>query len=212
MDRARRLAALGDPARLAIADALATSDHSPVELVELLAMESNLLAHHLDVLESVGLIRRTVSNGDRRRRYLHLIPGALEGLLPTADADAHRPLFVCTHKSARSQLAAALWKSVVGLRAESAGTHPAERVHPEAVNAARRAGISISGARPKSIDLMSIEQYLVITVCDRAHEEMGASEDWLHWSIPDPLAVGTPEAFDETVHELRERIHALSGE
>jgi protein-tyrosine-phosphatase len=41
---------------------------------------------------------------------------------------------------------------------------------------------------------------------------MGASEDWLHWSIPDPLAVGTPEAFDETVHELRERIHALSGE
>ena len=43
-------------------------------------------------------------------------------------------------------------------------------------------------------------------------KEMGASEDWLHWSIADPLSEGTPEAFDNTVHELRERIHALAGE
>lgn len=207
-----RLSALGDPARLAIADALATSDRSPAELTELVGIESNLLAHHLDVLESVGLIRRSVSTGDRRRKYVHLIPGAMQGLLPSPEADAYRPLFVCTHNSARSQLAAAMWKSVVGGRADSAGTHPAERVHPEAVNAARRAGISISGARPKSIDLMSVEQFLVITVCDRAHEELGASEDWLHWSIADPVIDGSPKAFDDTVHELRERIHALAGE
>ena len=212
MDRVSRLAALGDPARLAIADALATSDRSPAELTELVGIESNLLAHHLDVLEAVGLVRRSASTGDRRRKYVHLIPGSMQGLLPSPEADAYRPLFVCTQNSARSQIAAALWKSVVGLRADSAGTQPAERVHPEAVNAARRAGLAISGARPKSIDLMSIDQYSVITVCDRAHEELGASEDWLHWSVPDPAAIGTPQAFDDVVHELRERIHALAGE
>ncbi len=54
--RASRHAALGDPVRLAIVDELASSDRSPVELRRRYGLESNLLAHHLDVLEEVGLI------------------------------------------------------------------------------------------------------------------------------------------------------------
>ena len=59
--RAAVYAAVGEPARLAIVDELAVSDRSPKELAEHLAIPSNLLAHHLDVLEAVGLITRAPS-------------------------------------------------------------------------------------------------------------------------------------------------------
>ena len=49
----------------------------------------------------------------------------------------------------------------------------------------------------------------MITVCDQAHEELDPPDDWLHWSIPDPVAAGTAKAFDATVDELRDRIGAL---
>ena len=52
--RAARHAALGDPVRLAIVDELAVSDLAPVELHERIGIASNLLAHHLDVLETRG--------------------------------------------------------------------------------------------------------------------------------------------------------------
>ncbi len=106
--RAERHAALGDPARLAIIDELCRSDRAPVELLALVGLPSNLLAHHLDVLDQVG-------------------------------------------------------------------------------------------PRPP----------LVITVCDRAHEELHPDPTWLHWSIPDPVPLGTPAAFDAIVAELRDRITAL---
>ena len=80
--RAARHAALGDPVRLAIVDELAVSDRAPVELRRLVGIESNLLAHHLDVLEAVGLIGRSRSSGDGRRRYVHLLPHGLAGLAP----------------------------------------------------------------------------------------------------------------------------------
>ena len=47
---------------------------------------------------------------------------------------------------------------------------------------------------------------LVVTVCDQAHEELDLPAHWLHWSVPDPVPVGTKAAFDATVTELRERI------
>ena len=73
-------AALADPARLAITDTLADGDASPSELAGMLAMPSNLLAHHLKVLEETGLVTRHRSEGDRRRIYLRLVPGALDTL------------------------------------------------------------------------------------------------------------------------------------
>jgi DNA-binding transcriptional ArsR family regulator len=120
--RARRHAALGDPVRLAIVDSLALSDRSPVELRRLTAIESNLLAHHLNVLAHAGIISRTRSSGDGRRRYVRLDQQALIALGPQRMPAAAGALFVCTPNSARSQLAAALWRSVTGTPAESAGT------------------------------------------------------------------------------------------
>jgi protein-tyrosine-phosphatase/DNA-binding transcriptional ArsR family regulator len=209
--RAARHAALGDPARLAIVDDLHASDRSPVELRRRLCLESNLLAHHLDVLERVGLIERSRSSGDGRRRYVHLIPGALDGLRPALAVAPTDALFVCTANSARSPLAAALWQQVTGREARSAGTHPAERVHPGAVAAAERAGLDLHGAVPTHLDDVGALPALVVTVCDRAHEERLPDEGWLHWSVPDPVPSGTRKAFDATIAELRARIGAVTA-
>ena len=81
-ERATRHAALGDPMRLAIVDQLAVSDRAPVELRRLIGIESNLLAHHLGVLEEVGMINRSRSSGDGRRRYVHLLRDSFAGLVP----------------------------------------------------------------------------------------------------------------------------------
>ncbi|MEZ5320479.1 MAG: helix-turn-helix domain-containing protein [Microthrixaceae bacterium] len=100
--RSARHAALGDPVRLAIIDELATSDRTPVELRQQFALESNLLAHHLDVLDAAGLIQRTRSSGDGRRRYVHLRHPALADLHVGPTTVAGPALFVCTLNSARS--------------------------------------------------------------------------------------------------------------
>lgn len=210
--RAARHAALGDPVRLAIVDELALSDRAPVELRRLVAVESNLLAHHLDVLESVGMISRSRSSGDGRRRYVHLLRDSLGELAPGRKVVPVRALFVCTRNSARSQLAAALWRSMAGAAADSAGTRPADRVHPGAVAAAKRAGFDIAGTTPRALDRVGRLPGIVVTVCDQAHEELSPADTWLHWSVPDPVADGTRAAFDATVAELRERIGVLIGD
>lgn len=212
MRRAARHAALGEPIRLAIVDELAMSDRSPVELRRLVNIESNLLAHHLDVLESAGMIVRSQSSGDGRRRYVHLVRGALAGLTPGRRMASERALFVCTRNSARSQLAAALWRSITGESAESAGTHPANRVHPGAVAAARRAGLDLSGALPRGLDEIAELPSVVVTVCDQAHEELNADDSWFHWSIADPVSSGTRAGFDVALAELRDRIGLLAGD
>lgn len=211
-DRAARHAALGDPVRLAIVDELASSDRAPVELRRLLGLESNLLAHHLDVLEDVGLIERTRSSGDGRRRYVHLRRRSLDGLSPGRPVVPGPALFVCSANSARSQLAAALWRRCTGQPADSAGTHPAGRVHPGAVAAAVRAGLDLGDTVPRALDEVGPAPALVVTVCDQAHEEADPDPAWLHWSIPDPVPVGTKAAFDATVDELTDRISVLTTE
>jgi ArsR family transcriptional regulator, arsenate/arsenite/antimonite-responsive transcriptional repressor / arsenate reductase (thioredoxin) len=209
--RAARHAALGEPARLAIVDELHTSDRAPVELGRRLGLPSNLLAHHLDVLEAVGLIERSRSSGDGRRRYVHLRRPALGELTPAATVRTGTAMFVCSANSARSQLAAVVWRDATGHPATSAGTDPAAGVHPGAIAAAERAGLSLRGATPRSLRDVAELPPLVVTVCDRAHEELEPGDDWLHWSIPDPVPVGSRAAFDNTVGELRERIAALTG-
>lgn len=217
--RAATHAALGDPHRLAVVEALALSDRSPSHLGRALGLESNLLAHHLEVLERASLIERVVSTGDRRRRYLRLRPETLEALHGGSVAlQARTVLFVCTQNSARSQLAAALWNEVSSAHAESAGTHPAERVHPRAMAAAARHGLDLSAARPRAlraVGAVGAAPDVVVTVCDRAHEELvtgpGAvsAAVTLHWSIDDPVPVGTAAAFDRAYEALRRRVAAL---
>jgi protein-tyrosine-phosphatase len=207
--RAKRYAALGDPVRLALVDDLATSDRSPGELGDRHNLSSNLLAHHLGVLENAGLIERLPSSGDARRRYVRLRRQSfpLVGFEPVfPDGPV---LFVCTHNSARSQLAAALWSRRFGTPAASAGTHPAERVHPGAVLAASRAGLDLTHARPRSVDTVEFEPALVVTVCDRAHEELAPDESWWHWSTPDPVDDPAPDSFEHALDLLQDRITTL---
>src|SRR3954470_13477357 len=91
--RARVHAALGDPARLAIVDALTLGDASPGEIAHDLGLPSNLVAHHLKVLQDAGLVLRTRSEGDRRRTYLRLVPRALAALAPPRLDGAGRIVF-----------------------------------------------------------------------------------------------------------------------
>ncbi len=110
-----------------------------------------------------------------------------------------RVLFLCTHNSARSQMAEALVRRVGQGRfeAHSAGTTPS-RVHPLAVKAMREIGIDISAQRSKGLDEYRGMLFdYVITVCDQAKEACpifpGAGRQ-LHWSLPDPSAAEGDEA------------------
>jgi protein-tyrosine-phosphatase/DNA-binding HxlR family transcriptional regulator len=211
--RAAIHAALADPYRLEIVDALAISDRSPTELSRSLAIGSNLLAHHLGVLEEAGLIERHQSDGDARRRYARLIPGAVSLIAEPAEVlVARHVLFVCSANSARSQLAAAAWNSRHEVPATSAGTRPAPHVRPEAVKAAARAGLDLRGARPRSLDDVTESPDLVVTVCDIAHEELPHLADGvrsLHWSVPDPALGGSPSAFDRALDRICGRIDSV---
>jgi protein-tyrosine-phosphatase len=196
--------------RLAIADELVRSDRAPMELRERFALESNLLAHHLDALEAAGLIGRSKSSGDGRRRYVHLLPAAFAVVDPLPARQPPRVLFVCTANSARSQLAAALWTARTGGMATSAGTHPGAAVHPGAIAAARRAGLDLGSAQPRLLRARDTRSALVVTVCDRAHEELGPAPSRLHWSVPDPVPTPTREAFDIVVADLTEWIDRVA--
>ena len=138
--------------------------------------------------------------------------------------DRYNVLFVCTGNSARSQIAEALGNSLGKgrIRAFSAGSHPAGRVQPMALQVLSDAGLDVSTLRSKSwaefAQPGAPEMDLVITVCDRAAGE--SCPVWpgqpitAHWSIPDPVSVtGTPEqvqkAFSNTLHVLQQRISLL---
>lgn len=205
--RCAMYAALGEPVRLALVDDLVCSDRAPKDLCARHGLSTNLLAHHLDVLEAAGLVARGASAGDRRRRYVRLVPQSLVPVHPVAPVPA-TVLFLCTHNSARSQLAAALWTERTGGRATSAGTHPAPKVHRGAVAAARRAGLDLRGATPRIVDRIP-DDAQVITVCDRVHEELHATDEWWHWSVPDPVDAGTADAFDAVIDDLDTRIRTL---
>jgi len=209
--RARVHAALGDPARLSIVDALTLGDASPGEIAHDLAMPTNLVAHHVKVLQEAGLIARTRSEGDRRRTYLRLQPDALASLTPPPLRDADRVVFVCTHNSARSQLAAALWRDRVGGSVASAGTRPAARVHPRAVKIAHRHGLKLDPTGTANVADVVHDGDLVIAVCDNAHEDLtGPVRPRLHWSVPDPIRVDTDAAFEAAYTELAQRIDRLA--
>ncbi len=130
--------------------------------------------------------------------------------------DRQRILFLCTHNSARSQMAEGLLRHLAGDHFEphSAGTEPM-RVRPLAIRVMAEVGIDISGQESKTLDRYLNEPFdAVITVCDRANEYcpvFPAAKKRLHWSFPDPSqATGTEEqqlAVYRSVRDaIRERI------
>jgi arsenate reductase len=145
-----------------------------------------------------------------------LTPPSYDASMETA-GEPTRVLFVCTHNSARSQMAEGMVRAWGGDRFEafSAGTE-ATRVRPEAITVMREIGIDISGHTSKTV-LPFLGQAFswVITVCDAAKESCpvipGASRQ-THWSIDDPSeAVGSErerlEAFRTARDLLRDRVH-----
>jgi arsenate reductase len=124
-----------------------------------------------------------------------------------------RVLFLCTHNSARSQMAEGLMNRMPGdhYQAFSAGTEPGT-VHPLAVKVMAEIGIDISAQRSKHVrEFMGREMDLVVTVCDNAREACPFFPDARenrHASFPDPAAVVGNEneklaAFRETRDAIR---------
>ncbi len=211
--RAALHAVLGDPGRLALVEQLLLGDAAPSELGESLRMPSNLLAHHLNALERVGLVQRVRSEGDGRRIYVTLVRTAVAGVAPLALARLQpaRVVFVCSHNSARSQLAEAMWSRTSHVPTASAGTHPASRVHPRAVRVARRHGLSLVEGRTAHIEDVVTADDLLVAVCDNAHEELSVDSWRLHWSVPDPVRVGTDAAFERAFKEIEDRVSRLAA-
>jgi protein-tyrosine-phosphatase len=210
--RAAAHAALGDVRRLLIVDNLASSDLTVAELANIAGVGSNLLAHHLDILEEASIIRRSVSEGDRRRKYVSLIWDSI----PTSPPRRHTAgsvAFICTHNSARSQFAAAVWEQATGGKAQSAGSHPAVRVHPLAVKAAARLDIDLSRAIPGGYETLETVPDLVVSVCDRARETgLPPAKTTIHWSVPDPVRAGNLQSFHQAFIEIASRVERLRND
>jgi arsenate reductase len=127
-----------------------------------------------------------------------------------------RVLFLCTHNSARSQMAEGLLRQYAGDQIEvaSAGTEPGG-VHPLAVRAMQEIGIDISDARSKSVEEFLDQHFdYVITLCDQANETcpyFPGDPERIHWSFPDPsAATGSDEerlrAFEQVRAQLALRL------
>lgn len=131
-----------------------------------------------------------------------------------------RVLILCTGNSARSQIAEALLAQKGAGRFEvvSAGSRPAGRVNPFAVQVLGEAGIRWEGKVPRGLDGLETQRWdFVITVCDRAREAcpiFPGTPILAHWGMPDPAEVeGTEEvkrrAFQDTMVTLGRRIDLL---
>jgi arsenate reductase len=123
-----------------------------------------------------------------------------------------RVLFLCTHNSARSQMAEGLLRKMAGDQFEvfSAGTEET-RVHPLAIEAMHESGIDISNQRSKMLEEFQGQQFdYVITVCDRANEScpiFPGSTERIHWSFDDPsAATGTDEQRLRVFRQIRDAI------
>jgi len=123
-----------------------------------------------------------------------------------------RVLFLCTHNSARSQMAEGLLRHLAGDRFEvmSAGTE-ATHVRPLAIRAMEEIGVDISGQESKTLERYLREPFdYVITVCDDANEAcpfFPGAQCSLHWSFKDPSkAEGTEEERLAVFRSVRDRI------
>jgi protein-tyrosine-phosphatase/DNA-binding transcriptional ArsR family regulator len=225
---------VADPARAAILRVLAQTDLKSGEIAERLNLRQNTVSYHLGQLRNAGLLLDHPSHFDARDIYYSLDFDRLRqmyvgagaalhpGLASTTAAEAAHPdsppvrvLFLCTHNSARSQMAEALTRVFGGerLAAHSAGSEPAA-VHPLALAVLAEWGIDGSELHAKAVDTFNGQQFdYIITVCDRVREvtpRFDGNPTYLHWSLPDPLEVRDEEhqrpAFETIRSLLRARI------
>ncbi|SRR6266545_786347 len=230
--------------RWRLVEALARSDRRVQELVALVGEPHNLVSYHLRCLRDQALVTERRSAADGRDVYYSLDLERLKGSYFAAGESLHpaisdrphagsdsagdsatghgrrvRVLFLCTHNSARSQMAEGILRYLGQDKVEvySAGT-VATRVHPLAITAMAEKGVDISGQRSKHLDEFAGQELdYVVTVCDNAREVCpifpGAPEQ-IHWSIADPSVVEGDEAtrlraFRVASDELMTRIRYL---
>jgi arsenate reductase len=121
-------------------------------------------------------------------------------------------IFACVHNAGRSQIAAAFFNALADptrARALSAGTEPAERVHPEVVAAMRAVGIDLGTAAPRRLtsELAAGAGLLVTMGCGESCPVVpGLRRD--DWPLPDPKGQ-PPERVCEIRDQIRDRVHAL---
>jgi ArsR family transcriptional regulator, arsenate/arsenite/antimonite-responsive transcriptional repressor / arsenate reductase (thioredoxin) len=221
--------------------ALARSDYRVEELVKQIKQPPNLISYHLKRLRLQRVVTERRSSADSRDIYytlpldqfrqLYLQTGqslhpALSGLTqqsqPQSDArisPSARVLFLCTHNSARSQMAEGLLRKLGGDQVEvfSAGSEPTS-IHPLALKVMSKIGIDLSGHRSKHLDEYAGQDFdYIVTVCDRVREVcpvFPGDPEQIHWSIPDPAAMEgnqqtQEKGFANIVNELRTRIEFL---
>ncbi len=233
--------------RWKVLTALVYSDRRGRELVRLVDEPQNLVSYHLKRLREGELVHERRSSYDGRDVYYSLDLAKLQILYsaagealhpalsqapatsaepqatgdPKGDGDGLPPtrvLFLCTHNSARSQMAEAIMRQVGGsmVRVYSAGTEPSS-VHPYAMGVLASMNIDASAGRSKHLDELVNERFdYIVTVCDRVREScpvFPGDPEQMHWSFPDPAAVEGEEekyrAFEKTAQELTTRIHFL---
>lgn len=238
--RRNLISALDHPLRLALLQLLVNEDMRVQELAHGVDAPMNLVSYHLRRLREAGLVRERRSIADGRDLYYSLDVRTLRSaylemgamIHPTLRIDpsclprpelgehpARRVLFLCTHNSARSQMAEAILRARSGGRMDvySAGTHPTA-VHPRTIEVLESRGIRTESLRSKPMkEFEGVRFDYVITVCDRAREECPVFQEGvrqLHWSLPDPVEVeGTAGqkqlAFQRVADELEWRIEAF---
>jgi ArsR family transcriptional regulator, arsenate/arsenite/antimonite-responsive transcriptional repressor / arsenate reductase (thioredoxin) len=229
------LSALAHPLRWALVQVLVKSgDLRVFELSERTSAPQNVVSYHLKRLRDAEAVRVRRSESDSRDQYYHVDVPRLRELLGAAGQRIHplvgsglavgapmplgRALFVCTHNSARSQMAEG-WARMLGggaVAAFSAGSHPLA-VHPDAVAVMAEHGVDLRGHHPNGVSEYDGQTFdAVVTVCDRAREQCPLFDGarWVvHWSLPDPLAIAKREArlaaFRLLATELRWRVEHL---
>jgi arsenate reductase len=132
------------------------------------------------------------------------------------DAMAH-VLFVCLHNAGRSQMSQALFERAAGGRhdAASAGTTPAERVHPEVVQAMRELGVDVGDRVPRLLDRAAAERADVVVTMGCGDEcPYIPGKRYLDWDLPDPKGrtVDEVRAIRDTIAErVRGLVRELDG-
>lgn len=235
------LKALAHEMRWKILVALAHSDYTVTELCHFLNQPQNAVSYHLRKLREHQVVSERRSSADSRDFYYSLdqdtfrtqylaageilYPGLCEAETGPGEAEPRlstaplRVLFLCTHNSARSQMAEGLLRhlSQGTIDVYSAGSHPT-RLHPYAVRAMAELGIDISQQRSKPVEAFQDQSFqYIITVCDHMREvcpSFVGDPDLIHWSLPDPVEVeGTEEersrSFEQTAQTLLTRTRAL---
>lgn len=212
-----------------IVKALSSSDYRVHELVNQLNQPMNLVSYHLKLLRDGLLIESRRSSADGRDIYyslnlnhlrtsLQAVEKALSIDEPSADnlvpIHAIRVLFICTHNSARSQMAETLMRNLSGgnISVYSAGNQPTT-IHPDAIKTMSQMGIDVSNQKSTHISQFEGQSFdYVITVCDNAREVCPTftGSKQLHWGFTDPAAIHDAnerlKSFEQIALRLKLRI------